>query len=306
MPPLRQIRVVDPVLTTVVQGYKPPEFVGDKILPVIETDKMGGIIQKFGPDDFKLYNTRRATGAKSKRIQPREGDPVKLALHEESLEITIDVNERSEAPSQTQLEARRARVATNNIYTRKEKDQADAVQDPANYDAGHVLDLSGTSMWSDYANSTPIDDVEDGKEAVRGKIGRRPNLMLLGASSYKTLKSHPKLIERIQYAVKGVLTIDLMKELFDVQDIVVGESLYADSKDVLHDMWADICVLAYIPPPAERGEEVPSFGYTFRKKGHPRSAMYKEGNKLDVIEVWDIYDPMVLGPTAGFLIRNTN
>ncbi|TEB09148.1 major capsid protein [Pelotomaculum propionicicum] len=306
MPPLRQIRVVDPVLTTVVQGYKPPEFVGDKILPIVETDKMGGVIQKFGPDDFKLYNTRRATGAKSKRIQPREGDPVKLALHEESLEITIDVNERSEAPSQTQLEARRARVATNNIYTRKEKDQADAVLNPNNYAAGHVMDLSGTSMWSDYANSTPIDDVEDGKKIVRAKIGRRPNTILLGASTFDTLKQHPKLIERIQYAVKGVLTIELMKELFGINEILVGESLYADDKDALFDIWGDVAVLAYIPPAGERGEEVPSFGYTFRKKGHPRSAMYKEGNKLDVIEVWDIYDPMVLGPTAGFLIRNTN
>lgn len=306
MPTYKQVRVVDPVLTTVVQGFKPPEFVGDKILPILETDKMGGLIQKYGPDDFKLYRTRRARAAKSQRIEPREGDPVKLALHEESLEIAIDVNERSEAPSQAQLEARRSRVVMNNILTRKEKDQADAVLNAANYAAGHVLDLSGTAMWSDYTNSNPIDDVEDGKETVRGKIGRRPNAMLLGASSFTRLKQHPKLIERIKYAVKGVLTLDLIKELFDIQDIFVGESLYADDKDVLHDIWTDIAVLAYIPPPNERGEETPSFGYTFRKKGHPQSGMYKEGNKLDIIEVWDIYDPMVLGPTAGFLIRNTN
>lgn len=306
MPTYKQVRVVDPVLTTVVQGFKPPEFVGDRILPVVPTDKMGGLIRRFGPDDFKLYNTRRARAAKSQRIEAREGDTVKLALHEESLEIAIDINERSEAPNQAQLEARRSRVAMNNILTRKEKDQADAVLNAANYAAGHVLDLAGNAMWNDYANSDPITDVEDGKSTVRQKIGRRANTMLLGATTFDTLKQHPKLIARIQYAIKGVLTVDLMKELFGVQDIIVGESLYADDKDVLHDIWTNVAVLAYIPPENERGEEVPSFGYTFRKKGHPQSGMYKEGNKLDVIEVWDIYDPMVLGPTAGFLIRNTN
>ncbi|GAB6173285.1 MAG: hypothetical protein QMC95_06505 [Desulfitobacteriaceae bacterium] len=304
--PYKNVRVVDPVLTTIAQGYKPVGLVGDLVLPIVETEKMGGLIRRFGPDDFKLYNTRRANQAKSARIQPNEGDTIKLALHEESLEIPIDVNEREEAPNQTELEARRTRVVTNNILTRKEKDQADAVLNPANYAAGHVLDLSGTSMWSDYANSNPIEDIEDGKTTVRQKIGRRPNTLVLGASSWDKLKEHPKLIARIQYAVKGVLTVDLVKEIFNVDNIVIGESVYADSKDVLHDIWPNAAVLAYVPTAQERGEEIPSFGYTFRKKGHPRSGMYKEGNKLDIIEVWDIYDPMVLGPTAGFLIRNTN
>ncbi len=306
MPTLKQVRVVDPVLTTIAQGYKPGNFVGDKILPIVETDKMGGLVRRFGPDDFKLYNTRRAKGAKSARIEASEGDTVKLALHEESLEITIDIQERSEAPNQAALEARRTRIVTNNLLTRKEKDQADVVLNTANYAAGHVMDLSGTSMWSDYANSDPISDVGDGKSTVRSKIGRKPNTMLLGASTFDTLKEHPKLIERIKYAVKGVLTVDLMKEIFDIEEIVVGEALYADDKGNMYDIWPNVAILAYVPPEAERGEETPGFGYTFRKKGHPQSGMYKEGNKLDVIEVWDVYDPMILGPTAGFLIRNTN
>lgn len=306
MPTLRQVRVVDPVLTTVAHGYKPPGNVGDAILPIVQTDKMGGLIRKFGPDDFKLYTTRRAKGAKSARIEASEGNTVKLALHEESLEITIDVQERSEAPNQAALEARRTRIVTNNLAIRKEKDQADVILNTANYDAGHVLTLAGGAMWSDYVNSNPINDVGDGKETVRKKIGRRPNTLLLGASCYNKLKEHPKLIDKIKYAVKGVLTVDLMKEVFNLENIVVGESLYADDKGVLYDIWTNVAVLAYIPPDAERGEECPCFGYTFRKKGHPQSGMYKEGNKLDVIEVWDVYDPMILGPTAGFLIRNTN
>ncbi|GAB6170777.1 hypothetical protein JCM15765_02550 [Paradesulfitobacterium aromaticivorans] len=304
--PYQNVRVVDPVLTTIAQGYKPEGLVGDIILPVIESPKMGGLIRRFGPDDFKLYNTRRANQTKSARIQPSEGDTIKLALTEESLEIAIDINERDEAPSQTALEARRTRIITNNLAIRKEKDQADAVLNAANYSAGHVMDLVGTSMWSDYINSNPVEDIEDGKETVRGKIGRRPNTLVLGAGTWKVVKEHPKLIEKIKYAVKGVLTLDLVKEIFGVSNIVVGESLYADNKNVLHDIWPNVATLAYIPPEAERGEEVPSFGYTFRRTGHPRSGMYKEGNKLDIIEVWDAYDAMVLGPSAGFLIRNTN
>lgn len=303
--PYQNVRVVDPVLTTIAQGYKPPAFVGDLLLPIFETDKMGGIIRRFGPEDFRLYNTRRANQAKSARIQTSEGDTTKLALHEESLEIAIDINERNEAPNQAQLEARRTRIVTNNIYTRKEKDQADVVLDVDNYSMGHVLELAAGSVWSELT-SKPVDNIEDAKETVRMKIGRRPNNLLLGASTYKTLKNHASLIEKIKYSMKGILTVDLMKEIFGVDNIVIGESLYADAKGVLHDIWANVAILAYTPPPGEQGEEVPSFGYTFRKKGHPQSGMYKEGNKLDIIEVWDIYDPVVLGPSAGFLIKNTN
>ena len=46
----------------------------------------------------------------------------------------------------------------------------------------------------------------------------------MGASVFKTLKNHSTLLARIQYAMKGVLTIDLMKEIFGIENIFVQQA----------------------------------------------------------------------------------
>jgi hypothetical protein len=64
-----QARVVDPVLTTVAQGYKNSEFVGFALFPAVPVDLRGGQVIQFGKEAFRLYNTRRAPGGAVKRLQ---------------------------------------------------------------------------------------------------------------------------------------------------------------------------------------------------------------------------------------------
>ena len=63
-----QVRVVDPVLSTVVQGYKNPELVGSYLFPRVYVPAAGGNIIEFNKAAFELANSVRAPGANTKRI----------------------------------------------------------------------------------------------------------------------------------------------------------------------------------------------------------------------------------------------
>lgn len=81
-------RVIEPILTAVVQGYADPAFVGYALFPRVPVNVRGGTIIKFGKESFKLYNLKRAPGAESKRMDYGYGDG-KFALTEDSLEAIV-------------------------------------------------------------------------------------------------------------------------------------------------------------------------------------------------------------------------
>ncbi len=91
-----QARVVDPILTTVAQGYKNGLMVADFLFPVVPVDQRGGKIIQFGKEDFKLFSTIRAPGANTKRVQyGYAGDPYSLDQH--ALEAVVPFEIQGEA-----------------------------------------------------------------------------------------------------------------------------------------------------------------------------------------------------------------
>lgn len=62
---LKGKRVVDPVLTSIARGYKNAAFIGERIFPIVQTDKEGVTVPTFGKSAFVEYDTERAVGADS-------------------------------------------------------------------------------------------------------------------------------------------------------------------------------------------------------------------------------------------------
>src|SRR5690606_18773494 len=81
----QQVRVIDPILSNVAQGYRHPERVGFALFPRVPVKQRGGQIIEFGRESFKRYKTRRAPGSNTKRVQfGYEGKP--FALVQDALE----------------------------------------------------------------------------------------------------------------------------------------------------------------------------------------------------------------------------
>lgn len=301
---LSKLRVVDPVLTNLATGYTNEQFVGDQLMPFVLVDKEGGKIPLFGKEHFKVYATERALRAKSNRINPEDIGSVDVAMDEHDLEYPIDY--REDAESAFPLQARATNTVVEGIRLRHEVMVAEMVQNPASYSVGNKIALSGASSFTDPA-SDPEGVVSDAKAAVRAKIVKEPNTLVIGYATWRVLKRHAKLKAILSDTRPRLMQIADLREIFEIENIVVGKAVKADDKGVTTDIWGDNMVLAYVPKVrGERSLYEPSFGYTLRKKGNPVVDTRTEDGKIELIRNTDIFRPFLLGADAGYLISNTN
>lgn len=298
-------RVVDPILSTVAQGYRNNEFVGMNLFPYVPVGQRGGKIITFGKEDFAIYNTGRAPGANTKRIQfGYSGSP--YALEQHSLEGLVPFEFMQEAQAVPGIDLGRGAVikVQNIIGLRLEKAQADLATTAGNYAAGSKVTLAGASQWSDYSGtSDPVTDIEAAKEAVRAKIGKRPNVVIMGPTVWAKLRNHPKLVERIKFTGRDSLSLDMVAVLFGVSRVVVGDAIY-DNGGTFADVWGKAVVVAYTETASLAEMGTPSYGYTYRLNGFPIVEQpYEDRNaKSWIYPITDEVSPVIAGSTAGYLI----
>lgn len=301
-----QARVVDPVLSSVAQGYKNADMVGLNLFPPVPVAQRGGKIVVFGKEDFELYATGRAPGSATKRVQFTFGS-ASYALESHSLEGIVPMELMQEASAVPGIDL--ARVAINKVQNiiglRLEVAQANLATTAGNYDSAHKnTALTGTTLWSDLSASDPIANIETAKDAIRQTIGRYPNTMIMGAQVLKSLRQHSKVIDRTKYTGRDVPTVELLAALFGVDRIFVGNAVYADATGAFVDVWGKNVVLAYTDNSGIADMGSPSFGYTYRLDMYPIVEQpYQERNsKSWVYPVTDEVVPVIAGATAGYLI----
>lgn len=302
-----QARVVDPVLTTVAQGYKNGRMVADFLFPVVPVDQRGGKILQFGKEDFALYNTARAPGANTKRVQFGYLGAA-YALEQHSLEGKVPFEHLQEANQVPGIDLGRGAVnkTQNIILLSNEYQAANIARNAANYAAANKTALAGTSRWDDYASgvSDPAADIDTAVEAIRAQVGQRPNTVVLSPKAFKAAKRHPKLIDRVKYTSRDSLTLDLLADLFDVERVVSGDAIY-DANGTMTDVWGKDVIVAYTEIATADDGGVPSYGYTYRLRGNPMVEMaYQDRNaKSWIYPVTDERAPVIAAAAAGYLIQ---
>lgn len=302
----QQVRVIDPILSNVAQGYAHPEHVGFALFPRVPVKQRGGQIIEFGRDSFKRYNTRRAPGSNTKRLQfGYEGKP--FALVQDALEGQVPWEHMQDAAQVPGIDM--GTEATNEVMAilslALEIEQAGIATNPDNYGTNHKVTLSGTDQWS-HADSDPAKQIREYREAVRSAVGIRPNVMEIPAAGFNALCEHPKILERFKYTSSDSITAEMLARLFNLRRIVVGEAVYMnEGSDQMVDVWGSSAVLAYVPEQINSRRQ-PSFGYTYTLEGHPIvEEPYNERNaKSWIYPVTYERVPVLSGIESGFLIRN--
>jgi hypothetical protein len=304
------VRVVDPVLSTIVQGYRNPKFVGLDLFPAVPVQISGGQVIEFGPDAMRLYNTKRVPGSKTARIQPGYlGKP--YALLQDSLEIPVPREHLRDAQlvPNIDLASRSISVAMSNVTLALEVDQATIATNAANYAATNKVTLAGATKWS-AATGTPLDDIDAAKEAIRTQFGVYPNVLVLSAKAFNAAKNNPTVVARLQYNAQvspdaTQITPVMLAGLFGVDKVVVGGGIYFSDANVSTDIWGNNAVLAYVPPVAV-GMEEPSYGYTYTMEGNPfvEAPYYDQSAKSWIYGATYERAPVLSGMGGGYLIIN--
>jgi hypothetical protein len=302
---LSQVRVIDPILTTVAQGYKDPGFVGMTLFPPVPVQVSGGKVIEFGKEAFMAYNTRRAPGGATKRVRfGYEGKPFSLEGHDLEAAVPREwMRDASRAPG-VDLATRAIRMVQTVQARSLEIQQAGLATNQANYDSSHKVTLSGTSKWSDPA-SNPEATIETGKEAIRSSCGMYPNVLVLGPTVFAKAKTNPALKDRFKYTSKESITAEMLANAFDVDKVVVGKAVQATDAGVMSDIWGNVAVLAYVAPSSLSAEE-PSYGYTYTMEGHPlvEQPYYDNNAKSWIYGVGYERIPVLSGITSGYLIQD--
>lgn len=301
-----QARVVDPILTNHSRGYTQAGFIGDFLLPIVNMPTRAAKRIEFGREAFRRYRIIRAPGGAISRIQVGyEGKPV--ALIQRALGATTPLEHMDEAAEVPGID-----LLTENVNTvlaviqlDREISQAEAARSAATYANTNKLALAGADKWSDPA-SKPDEDVNDAKEVVRKRTGRRPNVLALGAMVAAALRIHPRVLDRFKHTTAAVISDAMLAQFFDVEQVLVGDAIYDnDDSTASVDVWGNDAILAYVPAKGQTGMRVPAFGYTYRLNGHPfvQPAFFDRGIRSWQNDCFDEWSPELVGPDAGFLFQ---
>jgi len=302
-----QARAINPVLTQVARGYTNQEFVGNRLFPIVPVAQRGGTIIQFGKEQFILRETRRSPGGSTAKANFQyEGALYALRQHALSGTVPIELMEDASAVPGIDL----GKIAVNNtmeiIRLRLEVEQATLALNATNYGVNNKVTLSGTSQWS-HASSKPAQDIRIGREAIRSLVGRYPNLLTLSASVYAGLQENPSILERFKYTSRDSVTTDMLANLFDVDEVVVGKAVYANPvTGDFSDVWGNDAVLSFSAPVSLASMGSPSAFYTYRLKNYPvvEKPYYDQDTRSWVYPTIDECSPVIAGADAAFLFKD--
>lgn len=304
--------LTDQVLTKVVTDQAEQKMAGLVLFPAVPVDSRTGNRIEFDRGSFKLYNSKRAPGALVQQFGfVVEGKPYQLDSRDLDAIVPREFHNDQNMPPAADLGVRATKLAMRGLLLEREAAQAAIATNPANYPDANKVVLPAGAKWSN-DNIDPTDAIDAGADAIRKKIGVRPNVGVVGAQVWARLRKHPKLRAQFKGMSEGELpsrvTQTQIAALFGLERLEIGESVSLpgnDPKAELTDLWGNLVVLAYAPQ-EPIGREEPSYGYTYTLKDHPQveQARWIGDRRSWAYGVGYHYQPQLTGMDAGYLITN--
>lgn len=163
------------------------------------------------------------------------------------------------------------------------------------------------TAWDD-VTSTPLEDIDNQKEAIEGGTGYLPNKLCINRKVWHALRNHPDIVDRVKYTSSEPVARAIVARLMELDEIVVGAGVKNSAQKGLTGSYGYIfgshALLAYVPPAPSL--MTPSAGYTFRWTGLPGSVdgmtvstMRADLIKSDRHEIEMNIDMKVVAPTVG-------
>jgi hypothetical protein len=204
---------------------------------------------------------------------------------------------------------------TQRLLLRRERDFVTHFLSSGTWDTTYTGGTDFTA-WSNYATSDPVKDVTTGARTIKTNTGYKPNALVMGGEVWDVLKDHPDILERIKYTQKGIITQDLVAQVFGLQKLVVMDAVYntgvegaANSFSQVLGKYALLCYTA--PTPSLLA---PTAGYIFAWSGYGGrnangvtiSRIRNDLTKCDRIEGEMAYDMKVIATDLGYLFSGAS
>lgn len=323
MPQPTQTQVhVDAVLSNVSVAYIPKQefFIAAKAFSQVPVEHQTNKYWKYTKEDwFRDEAQRRADASES------SGSGYNLGTDSYSCDVfahhkDIGDKTRGNADKGLNLDEDATRFVTTRLLLRQEKQWvSDAfktgVWDTDITGVNAAPGASQTIRWSDYANSDPIEDIEDGKEKILRTTGYMANVLVVGYQVWRKLKNHPLFIDRIKYTSSEAISKQIVARYLEVDDILVAQAINVTSKEKAATPTFDFvfgknALLMYRNP--NPGLLEPSAGYTFVWNGVSGdlglpvgiSSFRMEEKKADRVEGEAAWDNKIVATDMGYFFSS--
>jgi len=294
---------IDVGLTQVSQRVKNEQFIADQILPVITVKKDSDKIWVYGKESLRIEDDTYVPGndAKEGEWSISAVDAYALQPYRKKGKIIWEYRDKADDPIKYEQDT--ITIEREKQLLMLENRVATKLTNPATY-AGNSG--AAAAKWSDFTNSDPVADIDAARNVIFDKTLKEPNTLILPRDVYFIIRRHPKLLDMYKYVQGGKLTLELLKEIFEVDRILVsatGKITSAEGQTITMDkVWDNTkVILAYVAPSA--GLQQISFGYLYRKDGYPFVERYVKGEEhADLVYTNDKYDFKIQAPEAGYLL----
>ena len=312
---------VDQPLTNLTLAYAQSQenFIADKVFPTVGVSKQS--------DKYYIYDraNMNRTGDVEKLAPRTEVNRIGMTLSTSSYfadvyGLGMDFDEQTLANEDSMLDIRSAGAETLAMRLMIHREEQFATNFFSTGVWGTDNTLSGTDQWSDYTNSTPIQDVTAARRAVQlASGGFKPNTMVVGKEVRDKLINHPDILARLNGGATvtntALITDAKLAEIFEVENFYVMEAVKNSSVEGVAESNAFIggknALLAYTPSTA--GLMSPAAGLTFawnnlegvNNLGITVESFSDDALKrqqiAEMIQVKMSYDMKVVGAALGYL-----
>jgi hypothetical protein len=219
-----------PALTAVAVAYPQAGYIADKVLPRLPVDGELFAYNKYALGDA-FRNPDTAVGRKSAPNQLDWGATrVTASTQDQGLDAPVpnkDIQLYQSAVAAGLTNTRdplnaAARLVTGALMNRREFRTGALVFNAANYAAANKATLSGTSQWSDFTNSNPVDAIVN----VLDQMVVRPNKAVLGSDTASQVLRNPKTVSRLYggLSTRGSARLADLAEELGLDEIYVGRA----------------------------------------------------------------------------------
>lgn len=300
---------VDKILSQFSQMYRNSDYIAELILPPLKVKEKTGKFAKYGKENLRVYSNMiyRAPGTRAFGVDYSVSQG-SYRTEERSVEKKVpdEMVNNTDDPYEPKRDA--TAVCMDVIWGNQELALATSLASTSIIT--QYSTLSGTSQWSDYANSDPIANIETAINTVRAATGKRPNTMVLSHAVFTKLKYHPDIREQLKYTNGGQLSdaqfIQGLKDFFMLKDVFIGSAIYDSATEgqtaSLADIWGKHCWLFY---KTERPTLMQAtFGYTFFDVPREVDTYREESTRSDIVRQRYSYDMNLMDTALCYAIRD--
>lgn len=237
---------IQPELTAIAIAYHNARMIADQVAPRVPVGKQEFKYLKHTMEEgFTIPDTKVGRRSKPNEVNFTAVE-VTDSTQDEALDDPIPQADIDNAPENYDPLGKSTEQLTNLIELGREKRTADLVFNAANYAAANQVTLAGVSQFNDPA-STPIKVIMDALDAML----MRGSIMTIGRAAFSVLARHAEIVKATNgnSGDKGIAQRQAIAELFELEEILVGESFLNTAKKgqapSLARVWGKHISLAY-------------------------------------------------------------